>query len=159
MKLYLVRHGESDSTGIDNERSLSDQGRSDIQRLATFISPLKLQVLRILHSEKRRAQQTAEILASCMDSTEPMEICFELSPLASVIPVVKKIYSGNSDVVVVGHMPFMGKLVAKLVTNNENQNIVSFAPGCMVCLEQIEQEQWSISWMLNPGLFKSTRDF
>lgn len=44
MKLYLVRHGESETTGSDDERSLSTKGKEDIERLSNFISHLKLQV-------------------------------------------------------------------------------------------------------------------
>lgn len=53
-----------------------------------------------------------------------------------------------------GHMPFMGKLKIKLITDHEDKDIVAFKADSMLCLEKIENHQWAIRWMLNPELFK-----
>lgn len=153
MKLYLVRHGESIALGSDDKRPLSEKGEADIQSLANFISPLKLQVAHIFQSPKRRAQQTAEILSSKIVIANGIETKAELDPMASLNNILEELFVLNEDVLLVGHMPFLGKLVAKLITGNENKDIVSFKAGSMVCLEQIESEQWVILWMLNPELF------
>jgi phosphohistidine phosphatase len=51
---------------------------------------------------------------------------------------------------IVGHMPFMAKMVSYLVTGNENQAIVAYRPGSVVCLKQNPEESWQIQWMLRP---------
>jgi phosphohistidine phosphatase len=159
MKLYLVRHGES-STGVsDNERPLSEKGKTEIQGLANVLSPLRIQVSQIFHSEKRRAEQTALILASAIKSYHPPELRLDLDPLASVAPIVNESYSWHDDIMLVGHMPFMGILAAKLVCGNENENVVNFTTGCIVCLEQIEQRRWVINWVINPKLLDSENNF
>lgn len=153
MKLYLVRHGESIATGVDDERPLSEKGREDIKRLARFIAPLKLQVSYIFQSPKLRAQETAKILSSNLSITKGIETRIQLEALASVNDIYDEIALLNEDVVMVGHMPFMGKLVSKLVLGNENKDVVAFKAGSIICLERIINEQWVIRWMLNPELF------
>lgn len=153
MKIYLVRHGESVTTGADDERPLSERGVTDIKRLANFIAPLKLEVSYIYQSPKIRAQQTAKILSSNITITKRIETKIELEALASVNDIYDEIAVLNEDITLVGHMPFMGKLVSKLITGNENKDVVSFKAGTMMCLEKIDNDQWVIRWMLNPELF------
>lgn len=152
MKIYLARHGESVSYGLDDERSLTEKGEQDMEKLAVFIKPLQIKVNHILHSQKYRAQQTAEILSSGFLSSPDMECSQKLDPLAAVMPIVDQIHAWDQDCLLVGHMPFMGRLVSLLVTGDENYNIVNFKPGCMINLDQIEQTRWAICWMLNPEI-------
>lgn len=152
MKIYLVRHGESIATGSDDERPLSEKGKSDIQNLANFISPLGLSVSYILHSKKFRAQQTAKILSSSMKIEKGIETRNELDPLARVDDLLEEIYARNVDILLVGHMPFMGKLVTQFISGNEEKDMVAFKTGTMLCLEQVEGKQWVLCWMINPGL-------
>ena len=63
MKLYLVQHANAASKQVDPERSLTEQGRQDIQKVAAFIRALSLGVGYLWHSTKKRSIQTAEILA------------------------------------------------------------------------------------------------
>ena len=44
MKIYLVQHAKAASKDADPERSLTEEGRSDIQKVADFIRPLNLSV-------------------------------------------------------------------------------------------------------------------
>lgn len=88
-----------------------------------------------------------------MTTTNGIETKVELEALAPITDIVNEFSVLNGDVMLVGHMPFMGKLVSKLVTGNENKDVVSFNAGSMLCLEKIDDEQWVIRWMLNPELF------
>lgn len=151
MRLYLVRHGDSVVDGADDVRPLSTKGKHDIQQLAKFIGEQKLHVSQIMHSPKVRAKQTAEILAPAFSCTDFQER-EELNPLSSVNVVASEIYTWDVDTLLVGHMPFMGMLVAKLLTGHEGANIVAFQPGCMVCLEGITNHHWIMNWMLSPEL-------
>ena len=60
MKLYLVQHGEACAEDVDPERPLTAQGRADVERLAAFLQQAGIQVGRVIHSGKLRAEQTAE---------------------------------------------------------------------------------------------------
>lgn len=61
MKLYLVQHGEACTKDVNTERPLTDQGKRDIDRLATFFTQADIQVSRVVHSGKLRAKQTLSV--------------------------------------------------------------------------------------------------
>ncbi|CAM2944490.1 phosphohistidine phosphatase SixA [Legionella pneumophila] len=115
MKIYLVQHGDSLDKDIDPERPLSDQGQKDIQLLSNFLSPLKIEVSCVYHSGKLRAQQTAESLSGHIFSKNGVESRAGLEPLDDVIPLAKEINQLKQNMMFVGHLPFMNKLVSQLV--------------------------------------------
>jgi phosphohistidine phosphatase len=57
----------------------------------------------------------------------------------------------QEDTAVVGHLPFMARLVDHLVAKDQ-QEVVSFRPGTVVCLERVEPQGWTIAWMIRPEL-------
>ena len=58
----------------------------------------------------------------------------------------------QDDAVLVGHLPFMGKLASFLVTGEPGKSVAAFRPGSMICLERGADDTWSILWMLRPEL-------
>src|ERR687897_643977 len=66
--------------------------------------------------------------------------------------VARRISDWTSDVMLVGHLPFMGKLVAHLVAGDERKPVAAFVPGTVVCLEQGEAGHSAIMWMVRPEL-------
>src|SRR5688500_9788627 len=63
MRLYLVQHGEAVPEQVDPQRPLSEAGRRDVQAMARLLAGAGIRPTRIVHSGKRRAQETAELLA------------------------------------------------------------------------------------------------
>lgn len=155
MKLYLARHGDSMPMGRDATRPLSTLGKNQITQLAKFLAPAQLFVHNIVHSGKLRAQQTAELLSPAFQTTKPLEISTDLEPDNSIVPLIEYIGLDPQDKLCVGHLPFLGRLVAKLVTGHENSDIVIFKPGTLVCLESMTKTHWVIQWMLSPDLFNN----
>ena len=153
MKIYLVRHGEADNKRMPEGRHLSDRGREEINQLAAHIAPLKLEVDYLYHSDKLRARETAALLANAFLVKEVLLERQDLSPESDISPILDEIYALNCDIVLVGHMPFMGKLLSQLITRTEATPIAVFRAGSIVCLEQVERERWAINWMLTPELF------
>jgi len=152
VKLYLVRHGDSSlSARTDNERELSEKGELEVQQIANLILPLDLPISTIWHSEKRRAEQTANILSGTFPKAT-LQCTSDLAPMASLNPILDKIYTSPDDLLLVGHMPFMGRLVSKLIVGEEDENIVNFGTGCIVCLERVVTHYWAINWMLRPNI-------
>lgn len=152
MKLYLVRHGDSLPGDVDDTRPLSPQGQADIQNIAHFLAPLNLQIAYLFQSHKYRAQETAKILSASIHITKIIETHPELAPHADINLIIEEFLSHDEDTLLVGHMPFMGKLAGKLLAGDENKDILLFEPGCMVCLEKVGQSEWMLCWMLNPSL-------
>lgn len=152
MRVYLVRHGDNITKEIDAQSPLSEKGREDIKNLANFLSHSNIHASHLYHSGKLRAQQTAAILATGIFLENPINTREGLDPIDSVIPVAYEINNWTTDIVLVGHQPFMSKLVGKLVTGDENANLVAFTTGTIVCLEKMAEKLWAISWMLRPEL-------
>ena len=61
MAIYLVQHGKSLSKEQDLQQGLSEKGRQYSVRIAEVAKMYQIRVSRILHSGKKRADQTAQI--------------------------------------------------------------------------------------------------
>jgi len=150
MKLYLVRHGEAAPAQEDPKKSLSEKGRQEVEKLATFLTGKEtVRAKKVFHSGKARAKQTAEILAGAMAPGAAVEKIDGIEPNDPVMPLIEKIISWQEDSLIVGHLPYMGKLASCLVTGDENSDVAAFRTATIVCLEKIE-ERWLIAWMVCP---------
>jgi len=154
MRLYLVQHGEALGKDVDPERSLSDNGQADVARLAAFLEG-RVQVSDVIHSGKTRARQTAELLAAELVPGMPVEAVSGINPNDDLEPFMQQIAKAGKDTLVVGHLPFMAKLVARLVSGSEANAVVAYQPGSMVCLESANDHSWQIQWMIRPELLSA----
>ena len=67
MRLYLVQHAKAQLKGENPERPLSEAGREEITKTASFAALCgSIRPQRIVHSGKLRAEQTAEVLAASL---------------------------------------------------------------------------------------------
>jgi len=152
MKLYLMQHGEAHSKEQDSNRSLSSKGVDDIEHIAQFQKQADVQLKRIIHSGKLRAEQTAEHLAKKIANNIKLETAGNINPNDSPEKFVRENGHWQDDTLIVSHLPFLARLVSFLVSGEEERQIVAFEPGSVVCLERIKNEQWMINWMIRPGL-------
>jgi phosphohistidine phosphatase len=152
MKLYLVQHGEAYTKEIDPERPLSERGRDDINRLAIFLERAEIHVDRVIHSGKLRAKQTADRLVTAIAPDVEPESSGIINPNDNPKAFDWQSESWSKDTLVVGHLPFMAKLVSHLVIEDENKLITAYQPGTIVCLERINGANWRINWMIRPDL-------
>lgn len=152
MKIYLVQHGEAAAKEVEPDRPLTEQGMKDVQRIAGALKHAGVEVKRVIHSGKLRAQQTAEILAIEIAPKLQLETSDRINPNDNPGAFDLQTDSGNTDTMVVGHLPFMTKLASHLVTGDDVQTLVAYQPGSVVCLELIEKDNWQINWMLRPEL-------
>ena len=136
---------------MDPDRPLSPQGRKDVEQLAAFLKG-RVRVARILHSGKTRARQTAELLAAAVAESPAIDTISGIDPLDPPEPLASKLHNWNEDALIVGHQPFMGKLVARLIVGAEEPGIVTFEPGTLVCLERGSDAHWAVAAMLRPEL-------
>lgn len=159
MKLYCVRHGEAMSAEVDPERGLTDQGKDEVAAVAQQLLSHEIHVSHIMHSPKLRAVQTAEIFAAYLEVDQVSECVSLLDEDADVQTLVEMIQSWESGTMLVGHLPFMSKLVSALVVKDENNfPIVNFPPAALVCLEFYDHQRWIINWLLRPGIVGVVHD-
>ena len=155
MQIYLVQHGESQPEEIDPERRLTENGARAVHRVADFLRTSGgLHVDAIWHSGKARAQQTAELLGPATRAGEGALMQHDgLAPKDAVEPIKRELEQGNSNVMIVGHLPFLGRLAALLLTGNADNDVVAFQFGCVVCLKRDDADKWRLEWMIVPKLF------
>jgi phosphohistidine phosphatase len=152
MRIYLVQHGEAVAAEVDPERPLSAAGEADVRRIAAVLRGNGVGVARILHSGKRRAEQTAEVLAAALGPKIQPEARAGLNPNDPTAGLADETAGWEQDTMLVGHLPFMARLASRLIAGREDADVVAFRPGSVLCLERTEQRGWTIAWMLRPDL-------
>jgi len=147
MKVYLVQHAKSKSEQEDPARPLSEEGRNDLEKIAKF---LDIKVLKILHSGKLRAKQTAEIFSKSLNAE--VQNVEALEPLADPTIWAEKLDKETDDVMIVGHLPHLEKLASLLLCKDSVRKVIAFKQGGVVCLEKTEG--WAVAWMVVPDLLR-----
>ncbi len=156
MLLYLVQHAEAKKEEIDPARPLSEKGIQDIQKVATYLSQLNFALHKIFHSKKLRAKQTAEVLAGNLKPLKGISEVEGLSPLDDPDTWAGRLKDIPEDVMLVGHLPHLGRLTSLLLSGDANKNIVSFKMAGVVCIKRDEEGEWSLQWMLTPEIIIDT---
>ncbi|HEY3216711.1 MAG TPA: phosphohistidine phosphatase SixA [Candidatus Eisenbacteria bacterium] len=119
LRLDLVRHGEALPVGSegDSGRALSEAGRSAVERLAANLAQQGWRPDRAFVSPMRRAQESALILLRHGPPTLKPEILDELVPDHEPADILEALSAHGADrghVLLVGHQPLLGRLVAYL---------------------------------------------
>mgnify|MGYP003835639693 CR=1 FL=1 len=152
MPLYLVQHGQSRPKTDDPEQGLSEEGIATVKRIAGVARGYRVHVNRIFHSGKKRARQTAELLEKDLSPSGGIEERAGLHPLDDVSEIAATLQSSDHDMLV-GHLPFMERLVSFLITGGVDTLVFRFQNGGIVCLDQDnETGKWFIKWALMPSI-------
>ncbi len=146
MRLYLIQHGRATSKEEDPDRPLTDAGRQDVARVADRVAAAMGDV-RVLHSGKLRARQTADLVAARLDTAA--EQADNLSPNADPDIWRDRLGDEARDTVLVGHMPHLERLAAKLLCDRRSA-VVRFQNGGIVCLGRDDQGSWTVHWAVVP---------
>jgi phosphohistidine phosphatase len=152
MKLYLVQHGNAVSKDENPLQPLSDKGRADVARVADFARPLKISVDFLWHSKKSRAAQTAQILAEVIKVKKGPSERDDINPNDDITTLLKDLSKLDGDIMVAGHMPFLGRLASELLSGGEATNTVHFRQGGILCLNYNKDTGWQIEWMVTPDI-------
>lgn len=152
MAIYLVQHGLALAKDVDVERGLSEEGIRKVQMIADVARHYAIQLKSIVHSGKKRARQTAEILAATINPMATIAERDGLDPMADVAVVAAEL-DEQSHQMLVGHLPFMEKLVSQLITGTQEYCPFKFQNGGIVCLDREEgDEKWFVKWALMPDI-------
>jgi phosphohistidine phosphatase len=148
MHLHLVRHGEAAHPADDPARGLTQNGRAGVEQTAERAVAAGEPVSLILHSDLLRAEQTAAILGGRLGvphSHQP-----GLRPESDVAACAEWLAHEERDVMLVGHLPFMGLLASALLRGNMRAATVSFTPGTAAHLIRDDAGRWSLGWTHSP---------
>ncbi|HTZ17211.1 MAG TPA: phosphohistidine phosphatase SixA [Dissulfurispiraceae bacterium] len=150
MLLYLVRHGEANNELADPSQALSQKGVSDVRKLASHLAAIKTSADIIFHSRKLRAKQTANIIAEFLKPAEGVVETDHLDPLDDPSEWGKILRSGQQDIMLVGHLPYIAKLFCLLTCGFIDDGAVTFRNASAACLKRESDDSWRLQWMLGP---------
>ena len=152
MSLYLVQHGQCHPKDVDPEKGLSEEGQSEVEMIAAVARGYGVPVSAVSHSGKKRARQTAEIFATALEAKDRVMERSGINPMDDVTAVAGSL-SAEENQMLVGHLPFMERLAAYLITGSIDKPVFKFQNGGIVCLDQDpETGHWFIRWTLMPNI-------
>ena len=155
MALFLVQHGRSASKDIDPEKGLTDLGQEETKTMAKLAGDYRIPVQQIFHSGKKRAEQTAIIYQEMLGLQTPIKKIPGINPMDDVQAFAATI-DPQKNWMVVGHLPFMERLVGFLTTGSADIRVYQFQNSGIVCLdmqqEPVMTPDWFIKWTLNPTI-------
>lgn len=161
MNLYILRHGiaEENSSlvpGSDRERRLTTEGKKKMRRIAKSMRAMELDFDLILSSPYLRAHETAQIVAKVFS----LEKLLELSPALAadgnpkqLIDELKQNYRKRGHVLLVGHEPYMSRLISLLISGDASIAVTLKKGG----LCKLSVKAWrhgrcaSLEWLLTPS--------
>ena len=126
MQLYLVQHGAAKSEAEAPQRSLTTEGTKTVELVAKYLSSLRLHVGCIEHSDKQRARQTAEIMAAHFQPKEGTREVGGLTPNDDVGPMRERLQNDLESLMIVGHLPYLSRLVSALLGVQQDRTLVAF---------------------------------
>lgn len=151
MNLYLVQHGEAKTKAEDPARALTQSGTEVVESVAAWAAKVAIEVDQVCHSGKRRAQQTAEILAAAIAPSRGVVSVSGINPNDEVAPWAETLAKENRSVMLVGHLPFLSRLAGLLLADDPAVEVIRFHNAGIVCLAH-EENRWSLRWAVTPEL-------
>ena len=150
-----MQHGEAYSEDQDPERSLTPNGEEQIRSSGKALKKLGVDVDLIVSSPKKRARQTAEIVAGELGYSEEMiEVTGTLEPLApsdDLIAYLRR-FGDRRKMLLAGHLPSLGKIASGLVSEGGDVS-VHFEMGgvCRIDVEALPTHAGDLRWVLPPA--------
>jgi len=158
MNLFLLRHGKAEPRSPkwrpDSKRPLTAEGENSMFAVARGVKGLDISFDVILTSPYARALRTAEILAEVYESDKLFETA-RLAPEAGangIIDEVNENFSAARQIVLVGHEPFLSRLISTLLAGEGGMSMELKKAGlCKLAMEKLVFGKCaSLNWLLTP---------
>lgn len=153
MEIYMMQHGEALPKERDPQQGLSPEGERQIELSAKAISRMGIIFDLIISSPKKRAKQTAEIVAKELgypiDKIEVSESFKPLSPPADAISYLKS-FMDKGSIFIAGHLPSLAEIASELMS--EEHILIQFQMGCVcrIDVEELPTHKGKLIWHLTP---------
>lgn len=148
MAIYFVQHGVALPVEVNPDRPLSPEGRKEVELISGYLGRLGISVGKICHSGKTRARETAQIFAGQIGGGNICELP-GMNPGDDARAFAATLQEDN--VMYVGHLPHLEKLVSHLLAGDVNAGVVKFVNGGVVCLAK-DSSGFHIEWYLTPAI-------
>jgi phosphohistidine phosphatase len=149
---------------------LTPEGRAEVERVVARAAAVGVRIDAVRHSDRRRAVITAGIVAdglgvadvAAREGLRPMDPVAPVAAWLNGDPGAPGSEPGGgaaalpASLLVVGHLPFLGKLASLLVAGDEAAQVLAFRNAALVRLvpkkEPAGGALWSVTWVLAPEL-------
>lgn len=147
-----MRHGQAAMKVLDPAQGLTEEGATDIKHLAQQLKEQGIRFQQILHSEKTRARETAEIMAAEIAPEVTLVLHDSIKPNDDPHVLLAELDEWQDDTLVVSHLPFVPTLLGLLPGRMGATEAVEFYPGTMVCASRLADGDWQFEWVATPLL-------
>lgn len=130
MELFLIRHAIAEDGADDAARPLSAEGKKRFRREVKGLEALGVRFDRLLHSPRRRAVETAELLASLVDGECEVSALLTAAPSDELLAQLH-----GRTVALVGHEPHLSALLAWLLVGAPGRGAFVLKKGGVARLE------------------------
>jgi phosphohistidine phosphatase len=148
--VVLVHHGDAVGPDVDPERPLSPMGRTQVETLAAATAARGVEPAVIWHSGKLRARQTAERFWRACNPLADVAAVRGLRPSDPVEWIRSVLLGEQRDVMLVGHVPNLPRLMRALLAGDEEAPIAFPAHG-VVAIEMGADGTAVERWRLEAG--------
>ncbi len=155
MRLYLVRHGKAGMAANDFQRELTDEGVKTTRKAATLLAAAAVRPAAIYSSPRRRARQTADIIAQALGATveEHEAVNFGFSP-AALQALIREVGAAE-EMMFVGHNPSMSATVTALTGAAVDMRVSGIA---RIDVREFEPLAGELVWLMAPRIYRAAVD-
>ncbi len=164
MEIFLLRHGLAIERGTpgfkdDSQRPLLPKGKKQLKKVYRAMAEMGLEFDLILSSPFLRAKETAVIIALGLKSLKRLKLSEALEPGKDPLPLVRdlqKLKSAPGKILLVGHEPFLSRLVSLLTTGGPGLQLDFAKAGlCKLEVEKLKTGKCAaLAWLLTPRQMK-----
>ncbi len=162
MDLYILRHAEAGkrlpAQARDVERSLTAEGKEELEDVARALSRMKLRPDHIITSPLKRSRESANIVAKSLKERDKVEIWDELKPEGSKQELYKRLskLKPESIVLCVGHEPYLSQTINEVMGHQGLPRIVLRKCGlARLSVKAFNPKiEGELRWLLTPRLLK-----
>jgi phosphohistidine phosphatase len=154
MEIYLMQHGQAFSEEADPERSLTPEGEDQIVASAKALQNIGISLDLVVASPKKRARQTAEIVARRLDyPVDDIKVTETLQPTAPAPDAIAflRAYEDKTRVLLAGHLPSLGEIASDLLSEG-SKVAIHFSMGgvCRIDVDLLERGSGELKWVIAP---------
>ena len=167
MELYILRHAiaeerSSATRGGDSLRRLTVEGAGKMRRGARGMKAMGLSFDLILSSPYLRAKQTAEIVANVFGLEKKLALSATLTADGNpkdLVDELKRSHSKRKSILLVGHEPYLGRLISLLISGSASLPITLRKGGlCKLVVEGMRYGRCAeMEWLLTPRVMRQLK--
>jgi phosphohistidine phosphatase len=129
---------------------LTEHGRGEVAEIAELLRRREVFVRQIRHSGRERARETAEIIARSLEPPAGVVATSGIHPDDPVEPIALSLFGERESLMLVGHLPFVARLVSRLTAGSAERGPMHFPTATVACLRG-EDDRWEVIWTEHPG--------